>query len=139
MDTVHLYTDGACKGNPGPGGWAYLNKQTKELKRGGEPHTTNNRMELTAILRALESVPEGSDVTIYTDSKLCIGWVAKGWRRNVPAVDEIVREIIALVDLKSLNVTMQHVKGHSGDIYNGSVDSAAQTTADEIARSQLCH
>ena len=128
---IAIWTDGACSGNPGPGGWGALlvwNQHSKELK-GGAAETTNNRMELTAILKALESLPEGCNVTIHTDSKLCIGWIAKGWRRNVPEVDYLVREIIALRDLRSFSITMEHVKAHNGDRYNELVDRAASREA----------
>ena len=86
MKTVTIYTDGACSGNPGPGGWGAILEYRgaeKELS-GGEPETTNNRMELTAVIRALECLREPCAVTLYSDSKyvvdaLNLGW-AKAWR-----------------------------------------------------------
>jgi ribonuclease HI len=89
---VVIYTDGACKGNPGPGGWGALLEaggQRKELF-GGEPHTTNNRMELTAVIRALEALAHGADVDLYTDSQYVKngiqtwihGWKKNGWKTS---------------------------------------------------------
>jgi ribonuclease HI len=89
---VVIYTDGACKGNPGPGGWGALLEaggQRKELF-GGEPHTTNNRMELTAVIRALEALAQGADVDLYTDSQYVKngietwihGWKKNGWKTS---------------------------------------------------------
>jgi ribonuclease HI len=89
-DIVEIYTDGACKGNPGPGGWGVLLRQggsTREL-HGGEAQTTNNRMELTAALEGLRSLPDGSRAVVVTDSQLMLnsmttwlpGWKRKGWK-----------------------------------------------------------
>ena len=89
---VTIHTDGACKGNPGPGGWGALlacGDHEKELF-GGEPHTTNNRMELTAVIRALESLKRGCDVELYTDSQYVKngieswihGWKKNGWKTS---------------------------------------------------------
>jgi ribonuclease HI len=92
MTGYEVYTDGACDPNPGPGGWSAIfsvdGVKTRVL-RGGEPATTNNRMELTAALRALESLPAQATVTIYTDSQYLMrgitrwlpGWVKRGWKR----------------------------------------------------------
>ncbi len=92
--SVTIYTDGACKGNPGPGGWGALlvsGTRRKEIF-GGEPATTNNRMELTAVIRALESLKRGCDVDVYTDSQYVKngieswihGWKRNGWRTARP-------------------------------------------------------
>lgn len=90
-EIVDIYTDGACRGNPGPGGWAAIvvhdDREPLELS-GGEPHTTNNRMEYTAALQGLRSLPAGSRVCIVTDSRLMLdsmtrwihGWKRKGWK-----------------------------------------------------------
>ena len=81
MKTVILYTDGACSGNPGPGGWGAIleyNGVEKELS-GGEPSTTNNRMELTAVIRGLEALKEPCRVELYSDSKYVIDGLSKGW------------------------------------------------------------
>ena len=92
MKGVVIYTDGACKGNPGPGGWGAVLEaggRRKELF-GGEPHTTNNRMELTAVIRALEALAQGADVDLYTDSQYVKngietwihGWKKNGWKTS---------------------------------------------------------
>jgi ribonuclease HI len=87
MKHVEIFTDGACKGNPGPGGWAALlrlGRHEKELS-GGDPHTTNNRMEMTAVIRALEAQPPGTEVELFTDSQYVKNgietWI-HGWKRN---------------------------------------------------------
>ena len=85
---VHIYTDGSCLGNPGPGGWACIlknNYKTKELS-GGSPYTTNNQMELTAVIEGLKALKNAKDVNIYTDSQyvqkaFTDGWIEK-WKRN---------------------------------------------------------
>ena len=84
MKTVTVYTDGACSGNPGPGGWAAIlmyGPHKKELS-GGEAETTNNRMELTAVLRALEALKEPCVVELWSDSKYVIDGLSKGWARS---------------------------------------------------------
>ena len=81
MKTVNLYTDGACSGNPGPGGWGTIleYKGTEKVLSGGEPGTTNNRMELTAVIRALQALKEPCVVELYSDSKYVIDALEKGW------------------------------------------------------------
>ena len=84
MKTVTLYTDGACSGNPGPGGWGAIlmyGPHKKELS-GGEPSTTNNRMELTAVIRGLEALNEPCAVELYSDSKYVIDALEKGWAKG---------------------------------------------------------
>ena len=81
MKTVTIYTDGACSGNPGPGGWGAIlqyGESRKELS-GGEAHTTNNRMELTGVITALEALKEPCEVELYSDSKYVIDALEKGW------------------------------------------------------------
>ena len=136
MTPVVIYTDGACKGNPGPGGWGALllsGNRERELF-GGESHTTNNRMELTAVIRALESLKRGCAVEIHTDSQYVKngietwihGWKRNGWKtadRKAVKNAELWRELDAL--------RMQHdvkwywVKGHA--------DNAGNIRADELA------
>ena len=92
MKKVKIFTDGACSGNPGVGGWAYmlLYKGYKKSNSGCEKETTNNRMELTAIINALKALKEPCEVELYTDSKYCYegftkwlsGWIEKGWRKS---------------------------------------------------------
>ena len=88
MKTVTIYTDGACSGNPGPGGWGAIlewNGTEKELS-GGEAQTTNNRMELTAVISALRALKEPCEVSLYTDSKYVCDAVQKRWARRTPSL-----------------------------------------------------
>ncbi len=146
MKRVEIFTDGACKGNPGPGGWGALLRMgphEKELS-GGEPDTTNNRMELTAAIEALSALKEPCEVELYSDSKYVLdgmtqwihGWQKRGW---VNAKKEPVRNADlwrALIDAASPHSISWHwVKGHSGHPENERVDQLASAEADRIARS----
>jgi ribonuclease HI len=136
LNTVVIYTDGACKGNPGPGGWGALLRAGAHERElfGGEAHTTNNRMELTAVIRALQSLTRPCPVEIYTDSQYVKNgietWI-HGWRRNgwktadkKPVKNEdLWRELSALA--AQHQVTWHWVKGHA--------DSAGNLRADELA------
>ncbi len=134
---VEIYTDGACSGNPGPGGWGAIlryNGREKELS-GGEAQTTNNRMELMAAIVALESLREPCRVTIYSDSRYLVdalqkGWAKKwrscGWLRSnkEPALNPDLWE--RLLDLLSRHeVRLEWVKGHAQNPYNNRCDQLA--------------
>ena len=137
MSEVVIYTDGACKGNPGPGGWgAWLRSGTHEKELwGGEPHTTNNRMELTAVIESLASLNRRCAVAIYTDSEYVRngittwihGWKARGWttsdRKPVKNADLWQR-----LDAQAARhaVEWHWVKGHAGDEMNERVDALAR-------------
>ena len=144
MKHVEIFTDGACKGNPGPGGWGAilrLGHHEKELS-GGEPQTTNNRMELTATIRALEALKEPCQVTLHTDSRYVIdgitGWVF-GWQRNgwktaarKPVLNaDLWQELIAAV--KRHKVEWVWVKGHDGHPENERADTLASDAAKAAA------
>lgn len=134
--SIIIYTDGACSGNPGPGGWgAYLkwNGHEKELS-GGEVETTNNRMEMMAVIKALEALKKNSTVQLYTDSKYVLqgatewldGWKARGWKgANKKPVknQDLWQQIDSLIQQHS--VEFFWVKGHSGDENNERVDKLA--------------
>ena len=137
MKEVIIYTDGACSGNPGPGGWGtildYKGRQ-KELS-GGERKTTNNRMELTAVIEGLKALKEKCIVTVITDSKyvsdgINLGW-AKSWKANnwrkkdkKPALNpELWDELLSLID--SHVVTVKWIKGHAGNPENERCDKLA--------------
>lgn len=141
LPDVHLFTDGACSGNPGPGGWAFILRHPatgKELDRcGAEEITTNNKMELTAVVRGLEALKRRSYVELFTDS-VYVGkgisewlpkWKANGWRRKernklVPIANEALwRELDALLAKHKVKYT--RVAGHSGHIENDRVDELA--------------
>lgn len=137
MKHIDIFTDGACSGNPGPGGWGAVlryNGVEKELS-GGEKQTTNNRMELTAVIKALEALKETCEVRLVTDSKYVadgIGkgwaesWQKNGWRRadKKPALNADLWE--KLLDLlKTHRVEIQWVKGHAGHPENERCDRLA--------------
>ena len=133
---VVIYTDGACKGNPGPGGWGALLQYdgTERELFGGEEHTTNNRMEMTAVIRALESLKRRCPVTIYTDSQYVKngietwihGWKRNGWktsdRKPVKNAD-LWRELDALAAQHA--ITWRWVKGHANTPGNERADALA--------------
>ena len=137
MKTVTLYTDGACSGNPGPGGWgAILEYQGHEMElSGGEDNTTNNRMELTAVIRGLQALKESCIVELYSDSKYVIDGLSKGWaaswRKNgwkkadkKPALNPDLWEI--LLDLVEKHELRYHwVKGHAENPKNNRCDELA--------------
>jgi ribonuclease HI len=140
MKTVEIFTDGACKGNPGPGGWGAILRMgvhEKELS-GSDADTTNNRMEMTAAIRALEALIEPCEVTLHTDSRYVMDgmtkWVA-GWKRNgwINSSKQPVRnadlwhELIAAV--KPHRVTWRWVRGHSGHAENERADRLASDAA----------
>lgn len=137
MKNIEIYTDGACSGNPGKGGWAavlvYKNNE-KEIC-GGEKETTNNRMELTAVIKALEALKEPCRVTLTTDSKYVCdavnkGWVyswkSKGWKKadKKPALNVDLWEQL-LKQLEIHKVEFVWVKGHNGHKYNERCDQLA--------------
>lgn len=137
MKTVTLYTDGACSGNPGPGGWgAILSfRETEKELSGGEANTTNNRMELTAVIRGLQALKEPCTVELYSDSKYVIdalekgwakAWREKGWRKadKKPALNPDLWEI--LLDLAEKHTLHYHwVKGHADNPKNNRCDQMA--------------
>ena len=137
MKSVQIYTDGACKGNPGPGGWGAVlvyGERERELS-GGEAHTTNNRMELTAAIRALEALREPCEVTLTTDSRyLCdglekkwaLGWKKRGWVKSdkKPALNpDLWEQLLSLCDTHA--VRCHWVKGHAENPYNNRCDELA--------------
>ena len=137
MKTVTLYTDGACSGNPGPGGWGVILEYMgieKELS-GGEDNTTNNRMELTAVIRGLQALKEPCVVELYSDSKYVIdalekgwawGWKKRGWIKSdkKPALNpDLWEQLLALT--QKHEVHYHWVKGHAENPYNNRCDELA--------------
>lgn len=138
MNRIDIYTDGACKGNPGPGGWGVLLKAgtvEKELF-GGELETTNNRMELMAVIKALEALKRPCEVLLHVDSQYVLkgmtewlaGWKAKGWRtaskQPVKNVD-LWQQLDMLVNGAGHQIEWRWVKGHDGDPGNERADQLA--------------
>ena len=123
MKHVRLYTDGACSGNPGPGGWcAILQWRGHErVVSGGEPNTTNNRMELIAIIEGLRALKEPCRVTVSTDSQYVIGVMAKGWKRKANL--DLLSDLDALCAVH--DVTFEYVRGHAGHPMNERADRIA--------------
>ena len=144
MKHVDIYTDGACRGNPGRGGWGAIlvyEGHEKELS-GGEPLTTNNRMELTAAIMALEALREPCEVTLYSDSKYMIdsitkgwavSWRARGWKKGdkSPALNPDLWEKLLNL-LENHRVQFIWVRGHNGHAYNERCDALATSFADSL-------
>ena len=126
MKTVTIYTDGACSGNPGPGGWGAIlmyGEHKKELS-GGEKQTTNNRMELTGVIQALKALKEPCVVELYSDSKYVIDALEKGWAKGWKARGWDLWEILLqLCDYHTVN--LHWVKGHASNPYNNRCDELA--------------
>jgi ribonuclease HI len=145
MKKVCIYTDGACSGNPGPGGWAAIlsyNGHERELS-GGEPATTNNRMELIAAISALEALKEPCEVELWTDSQYLAravnegwlaGWKRRGWRRKEGELKnpELWQALDTL--LARHKVSFNWLKGHDGHEYNERCDALAVAQRDKFSR-----
>ena len=144
MKHVDIYTDGACRGNPGKGGWGAIlvyGATEKELS-GGERETTNNRMELTAVISALSALRERCEVTLTSDSKYVIdavtkgwavSWREKGWKKadKSPALNvDLWEQLLSL--LERHEVTFVWVRGHNGHPYNERCDALATAFADSF-------
>jgi ribonuclease HI len=143
VSVVEIYTDGACRGNPGPGGWAALlsfGEREKELA-GAEGHTTNNRMELTAVIRALEALKRPVEARVFTDSEYVrrgitewvSSWKARGWKtadRKPVKNQDLWEELDRLAAQHSIQ--WHWVKGHSGVPGNERVDRLANEAIDAL-------
>ena len=137
MKQVTIYTDGACSGNPGPGGYCailvYMGKE--RLVSGGEKNTTNNRMELRAVLEGLSALKEPCEVEIVSDSKYVVdalekgwlkSWVARGWRkadRSPVLNDDLWKKLVELLECHKVGFTW--IRGHAGHPYNERCDRVA--------------
>lgn len=144
MKSVNIYTDGACKGNPGAGGWAAILEyggKEKELC-GGEKLTTNNRMELIAAIEGLNALKESCKVTLYSDSQYLVnainkgwlkGWKAKGWKKadKSPVLNDDLWKIISQL-LEKHDVEFIWVRGHDGHAYNERCDALASGKAEQF-------
>lgn len=144
MKQVEIFTDGACKGNPGPGGWGVLLRKGKHEKEmsGGEPATTNNRMEMRAVIEGLNALIEPCEVQLYTDSKYVVdgitkwvhGWKKRGWvsASKKPVRNEDLWHDLIAAELRH-KVTWHWVRGHNGHVENERVDKLASEAAERWA------
>ncbi len=148
LTKVVIYTDGACKGNPGPGGWGALLRSAdgteKELS-GGELGTTNNRMEMMAVIEALSALKRPCEVTLHVDSQYVLkgitewlqGWKAKGWKtaskQPVKNVD-LWQRLDGVVNTAGHTIAWHWVKGHAGDPGNERADALANRGVDQALR-----
>ena len=145
MKTVEIYTDGACSGNPGPGGWGAIlryNGREKEIS-GGEEQTTNNRMELSAVIAALECLKEPCTVELYSDSRYVIDALSKGWAESwrkkgwiksdkKPALNaDLWERLLALTQRHEMRC--HWVRGHADNEYNNRCDALAVEQRDRFA------
>lgn len=144
MKKVYLYSDGACAGNPGPGGWGTIlqyGEHERELS-GGAKDTTNNKMELTGVIEGLKALKEPCIVHVTTDSQYIVntfnnhwidGWVKKGWKKSdgsPVANQDLLTELLSLMDIHV--VTYEWVKGHNGHPLNERCDKLATTQRDSF-------
>jgi len=143
--TVEIYTDGSCLGNPGPGGWAATLEYGEHLRElsGAEAQTTNNRMELTAVIRALEALKRGVSARVHTDSEYVVrginewlpNWKARGWRTadRKPVKNQDLWEQLDAAAARH-DIEWKWVKGHSGVPGNERVDALANAAIDALLK-----
>jgi ribonuclease HI len=151
MNKVIIYTDGACKGNPGPGGWGAILRSNGHAEKelfGGELLTTNNRMEMTAVIEALTALKRPCDVALHVDSKYVLqgmtewlpGWKAKGWKtaakQPVKNVD-LWQKLDALVNTAGHTIEWVWVKGHAGDSGNERADALANLGVEKTIKNAI--
>ena len=145
MKKIQIYTDGACKGNPGPGGWGVvlLYQHHEKHLYGAESHTTNNRMELLAAIKGLEAVKQACSIQLYTDSQYLRqgmttwmhDWKKRGWKTatHKPIKNQ---ELWQRLDVLNAAATIEWhwVKAHAGDKYNEMADALANRAVDELKK-----
>jgi ribonuclease HI len=132
-----VFTDGSCEGNPGPGGWGMVWVESDRIqaeRAGHDPATTNNRMELTALIEAYRLLPKDAEIRVYSDSQLCVktinewaaGWESRGWRRKAGPIAnlELVKELYALAG-DHPRVTLHWIRSHDGSRWNEYADALA--------------
>lgn len=143
-----VFTDGSCEGNPGPGGWSavWVEDDRVTLERcGGAPDTTNNRMELKAMIEGLRMIPADAEITLYSDSNLCVqtvnewaaGWEKRGWKRKTGPIAnlELVKELYALAHQRP-RVNIRWIKAHDGSKWNEYADAVASREAARASASR---
>ncbi len=132
-----VFADGSCEGNPGPGGWGFVwveNDRVRAEKYGSDPATTNNRMELRALIEAYKALPADARITVFSDSQLCVntvndwarGWEERGWRRKSGPIQnlELVKTLCALANAHS-GVQLKWIRAHDGSRWNEYADALA--------------
>ncbi len=143
MSEIILWTDGACSGNPGPGGWGVVMRQGDQTSylHGGERLTTNNRMELTAAIKALEACPKNSRITLYTDStyvqqgitQWIKKWARNGWKnakKKLVKNSDLWRQLSALAEQHQIE--WKWIRAHAGNVGNEQADELARQAIDEL-------
>ena len=132
MSMINMYTDGSCIGNPGPGGWAAIINvgDQKRVIQGGDSNTTNNRMEISAILEGLKVISEGCSVTVFSDSIYVVNTMLKGWKRkkNLDLWSQLDSEVA------KRTVIWKWVKAHAGNTLNEEADFWARTEANKYTK-----
>lgn len=154
---MRIYTDGACSGNPGPGGWGacyIIDGQMSHTKSGNDPNTTNNRMELTAVVEALGDPSLKGNlkrIDIYTDSAYVVNcvkngylarWAKNGWKNRHDGLikhKDLWVELLTHLDKKGRKVHINKVKGHSNDKYNDAADLLATIEVNKAKCGDLCY
>jgi ribonuclease HI len=134
-----VFTDGSCEGNPGRGGWGFVWVEDDEIieqRHGADPATTNNRMELQALIEAYKLLPQDAALTMHSDSQLCVntvnqwaaGWEKRGWKRKTGPIKnlELVKEIYALATAHP-HVKLEWIRAHAGSKWNEYADALATT------------
>lgn len=146
---VTIYTDGACSGNPGPGGWGVvlMYRQNRKELNGGEAYTTNNRMEITAVIKGLEALREPCDVDVYTDSAYVCNafqnqwldrWLMNGWKTSQKKDVEnrnLWEQLLKLT--QTHNMSIHKVKGHADNEFNNRCDELARAAIKELPKEPI--
>ena len=140
-EEIVIYTDGACSGNPGPGGWGVVyvkNGEVLSQKYGSEKETTNNRMELTALLNAFQIAPLNEEVLVYTDSELCVNtftkwifsWEKNGWKKKTGEIKnlDLIKKVYDAMKQKP-NAKLKWIESNNGFLWNEYADSLATAWA----------
>ena len=148
MKEINIYTDGACRGNPGPGGWGTILEYKGKVRElsGGENPTTNNRMELTAAISGLKALREPCKVTLWSDSQYLVkaindgwlaDWIKRGWKKSdkSPVLnDDLWRELASLLEVHEVGFVW--VRGHNGHPQNERCDALAVAEAEKFGESK---
>jgi len=143
-----VFTDGSCEGNPGPGGWGFVRVEADRILEescGADPATTNNRMELRALIEAYKALARDADLTVYSDSQLCVntinqgaaGWERRGWKRKTGPIKnlDLVKQLYALAGDRP-GVRLEWIRAHDGFKWNEYADALATTYLRELRESR---